>query len=435
MKPRLSFLSYGIYTFLLLGLLFHTSSDPAILGKYSARYSVVLALVMIGFLPWRWGTRFLLTDSRVESRGGKTIVLHSSQKIVFFFLLVATATLGAEGYLRSTEREQRGARLTAYHPYLQNQLTPNDENLHVNRHGFRGEEIDRDKPEGTFRIFLLGGSTVLSGRVDYEKSHARLLEVALRGSPGEAQIQVLNAGTQWHTTQHSLIKYLFKIRDFEPDLVIVWHGINDLYRSFSPPRFARGEYRADYSHFNGPIARLLFEYSERPTPVSSVLKESLLLESVFPHSTFYSDFYEPENDIEYIAVNEFPSLTAFARNMRELARVTRNDGVPLVLATQPSLYREDLSEEDRATLIFAKTFCVNDAGQAPDLESMTAGLTLFNDTVREIAVEDGIPLLDLESMVPKTSEYFVDDVHYTEAGNALVAQLVADFLSARGLLN
>lgn len=131
MRPLLTSISYGLYTFLLLGLAFHTSSEPSILGKYSPRYAGLLALVAFGFLPWRWATRFFLAHSWIESGSGSPIVLHWSPKVLFSPLFVAAVAFGAEAYLRLTEREQRGDRLNSYHPYLQNQITPSDKDLHV----------------------------------------------------------------------------------------------------------------------------------------------------------------------------------------------------------------------------------------------------------------------------------------------------------------
>ena len=38
----------------------------------------------------------------------------------------------------------------------------------------------------------------------------------------------------WHTSQHSLIKILFKILDFNPDMIIMYHTVNDLHRILKP---------------------------------------------------------------------------------------------------------------------------------------------------------------------------------------------------------
>src|SRR5438105_3896699 len=59
------------------------------------------------------------------------------------------------------------------HPFLQHQLTPSlnkGTNLHVNSFGFNADPIRKKKPEGTYRIFIQGGSTVLNRSVPYDKN-------------------------------------------------------------------------------------------------------------------------------------------------------------------------------------------------------------------------------------------------------------------------
>jgi hypothetical protein len=79
----------------------------------------------------------------------------------------------------------------------------------------------------------------------------------LRQQYPDVTIEVQNAGSAWYTTAHLLIDYQLLVRQFEPDLIIVFEAINDLYRSFSPPWWAVGEFRPDYSHYLGPYIRFL----------------------------------------------------------------------------------------------------------------------------------------------------------------------------------
>jgi lysophospholipase L1-like esterase len=44
--------------------------------------------------------------------------------------------------------------------------------------------------------------------------------------------------------------------------------------------------------------------------------------------------------------------------------------------------------------------------------------------------------LNLAAKIPKTKEYFFDDVHFTEKGNDLVAKILADhFIKERKMKN
>jgi hypothetical protein len=55
-------------------------------------------------------------------------------------------------------------------------------------------------------------------------------------------------------------------------------------------------------------------------------------------------------------------------------------------------------------------------------------MNLFNETARNIAMENEVPFFDLEKVVPKTLDYFLDDVHYTEKGNKIIAEKLSEFV-------
>ena len=65
---------------------------------------------------------------------------------------------------------------------------------------------------------------------------------------------------------------------------------------------------------------------------------------------------------------------------------------------------------------------------------MVTGMNLFNDATRRLGRELGVPVIELEPAIPKTTEYFRDDCHYTREGNALVAETVFQHLISRGIV-
>ncbi len=432
MKKYFLILMSAMYLALVVGFVLHTSDDPFFFGKYSLKYGLVLLIILASFPIYFLVIRFILSSTTIRLRTGKSLVITPFHKIVFYSCLLLVVLLPDELLLRVFQ-EAKPNFLDSYHPYLQNRLKANDEEMHINSHGFRGEEITLRKPDGVIRIFVLGGSTVYCDRVPYESSHVRRLEKALAGYYPDHTIEVLNAGNHWHTTQHSLIKYLFKIKEYEPDLIILWHAINDLYRSFSPAEWARGDYRADYSHFYGPVSNMVFEHVDPSTPF--IAFDSLVVDrvgSVFEHN-FATDLRGKQN-ASPVDVFEFPSLAAFRRNMEEIVTILSADGVQLVLATQPFLYRSDLSEKERDLIEFPTLFCSMEGNRYPNIDSMIRGMNAFNAETTKVAIEHGIPLIDLESRIPKTTYYFLDDVHYTDEGNALVAQVISAYLIQQGLV-
>jgi len=105
---------------------------------------------------------------------------------------------------------------------------PSDElKPYINSHGFRGSEIEKNKPDNTFRIFAVGGSTTFSVGVEDEFTWPSLLQENLNSLKTTTKIEVVNAGHAGATsyTNSKLIKT--KLISFEPDLVIVYEGVND----------------------------------------------------------------------------------------------------------------------------------------------------------------------------------------------------------------
>jgi len=86
------------------------------------------------------------------------------------------------------------------------------------------------KPAGQFRIVCLGGSTTYTSDVkDYRDSYPYLLEKYLKAQ-GYNDVTVVNAGAGSWSSWESLINFQFRVLDLDPDLIIVYHGINDILR-------------------------------------------------------------------------------------------------------------------------------------------------------------------------------------------------------------
>lgn len=415
-------LSLGLYLVVFFGLLFHSTGGP-IFGRYSLLTGLSLGLMLLLFVPALKFLFFVTEDTPFTASNGETLVLKSSYKLQLLTALGLLIFVPIEISAQWKAARPSKKKILKFHPSLQLQGRPNHSRLHTNAHGFRGEEVAMDKPNGTFRVLFMGGSTVYCDRSAWEQTHVRLLETKLREQFPKRKIEVLNTGMHWYTSQHSLQNYLFRLQDFEPDLVILYHGINDLCRSFSPEKLSYGPFRSDYGHYFGPVARLVLKQHRAvkiPTPqcLHDFVNEVLFsdLRSLKPHS-----------------VKDFPSLKSFRRNMRRFAQILKLDKVPLILCSQAFIYRQDLDEKARAQLWMNSAFC-QQGGVYPDLESMARGMNQFNEASRAIAREAGLPFVELEPHLPKDLEHFHDDVHTTEKANAIIAERVFQRILAERLI-
>jgi lysophospholipase L1-like esterase len=279
--------------------------------------------------------------------------------------------------------------------------------------------ITTSDANASLRVLALGGSTTECGDLPLADRYPTVLQARLREHVSDAV--VFNAGRDWYTTRHSLINFAAQYQDWHPHLVVVLDAINDVYQSFSPAFYAASPYRADYSHFFGAAANgalpPTFEqylYSQRHGPVTTHF--------------WYEAPFVTERAVDY-PVDRYWSLRAFRANLARLVRTVRAAGSQVVLVTQPSLYHREMTAAEAKTLWFGPVFCATRLGFAryeyASPQSLERAMQAFNGAIREIAASEGAALADADAHVPKTLDNFADDVHYTPAGAALVAQTVA----------
>ena len=70
----------------------------------------------------------------------------------------------------------------------------------------------------------------------------------------------------------------------------------------------------------------------------------------------------------------------------------------------------------------------------PSARSMGRAMRTFNAATRKVAKLTGALLVDAESVVPKTWDYFADDIHTTELGGQTVGAEAARVIMDAGLI-
>jgi lysophospholipase L1-like esterase len=379
-----------------------------------------------------------------------------AKKAIFRILAVGLSALvvcaGGECYLQIREfrtfqamANQRDLFFEA-DPFLQIRLKSGKPRSHVNAEGFRGDPLDR-APQ-TRRIFALGGSSTLTLPLQHDETYPARLEAKLRTRYPALSIQVQNAACDWYTTEHSLIRYLFCIRDLQPDVVIIKHTINDLVRSFCPEWWCLPgvSYRRDYSHYLGPVVRLaqkpiayrpfrqcllrrefrqvLAQYiAPAPLDTGAILMASTNRIRLPFESNSIPAFEEFYAHAQAVTVTNFPSLAAYETNLRLLVQILKQDHVQVILETEPSLYRPGLTWRELRRLYFGPLHCAQNSVY-PDVASLANGMSLFNGVALKVARELDVPVVDLDRSIPKTLDYFFDDVHPTAKATEIEASLL-----------
>jgi lysophospholipase L1-like esterase len=416
-----------------VGFALHTSLDPDVFGKWSWGYAAFLAgwwllVVPLAWVLWRW----VLSTNVLVLPSGRTLTWRPSAKVLLVLAVVAFLGVGVRVRVRSALG--RGAttqmRSDQFHPYLQNVPTPDRGRFGTNRLGFRGAEIDVERKPGSFRVFAFGGSTVFCGPLRLGETSCERMRERLAAARPDLVVEVQNAATDWHTTQHSLIKLLTRVRGLSPDVVVIYHAINDLCRSLVPDDFAIGPYRDDYGHYLGPAASLVkdgatwaFVRMQMGHCFSDLLHDQVRV--IGPSGDgiggVRSMFFPKTREVE---VRDWPSLVPFARNLADFVGIAKRAGIEVVVATQPYLYRTDLTPAEREVIWSPRAH--HQDGTRPSIASMIDGMERFNAKSREVAEATGARFVDLAARMPKDLAHLYDDVHVTAKGAALVGEVLAE---------
>lgn len=299
--------------------------------------------------------------------------------------------------------------------------------------GYRGGPIPMPKPRGEYRIACLGASTTYADPVqDPADAYPPRLERVLH-QRGHGQVRVINAGASGYSSYETLVNFEFRVLDLEPDMVIVYHALNDLSgRMVWPPSAYRGDNSGHVRLASG--AGQDTPLLERSTLARIVLVRFGLATS---HLDLFRNFARPARSdrawafmrqqergsypsgpfrqVDVMQILERNPPVYFRRNLENLVFIARGHGIQPVLLT------------------FAQT---QQGRGEPALRSpeVRRGLAEHNAVIRDVGQALGVPVYDLAAEFPDDPRYFVGAVHFSAAGNQRRAELVADFLLRENLV-
>jgi lysophospholipase L1-like esterase len=305
----------------------------------------------------------------------------------------------------------------------------------TNNAGFRGAALTRPKPHDEYRVFMVGGSTTEDFYLDDTEALTFVLQGELNRSNGARQIRVYGAGKGGDMSADHLAMISQRIVHLEPDLIILFCGMNDLTAAihrldycFFPERKRPG-----YSLLNlAAFAATEFQLSRYAyAPLRRIFRPSSreILETVTERSTYRAKV-QVRKRAPVARERPRTDLPSYEENLKSIIGIARANGIALALVTQASSWN---SKVDGGMADWHWMTYRHNVNVSYPEEWMDAALESYNGVMRRLGQESGVPVFDLANAIGKSREFFYDDCHFNVAGARRAAEQLGGFVSDRFL--
>ncbi len=296
----------------------------------------------------------------------------------------------------------------------------------ANSLGYRDDEVSPTKPDGVFRVLMLGDSFTVGANVRQEEAYAQVLERLLNERRPTQQIEVVNTAVGgWEPFQYAQY-YEHYGRQLQPDLIVIGFFVgNDAYNQLEKveqlptailgrrvsPGAADNEVTAlrvfllEHSH----LARLLMQQ----TPHALVFTRQRCDEFTEDYLAIQSD--RLKNHLQRSAEQEALAENS-VRQVDRIREMAELDQVPVVVVLLPD--ENQLNPALQARLV------------PPDQQDRY-DFDMPQSLLLERFQALGVPTIDLLPQFRADPRcLYMNDTHWTSEGHGLAAQAIMQGLSA-----
>lgn len=339
------------------------------------------------------------------------IILEFGIRLVLFFTHPGNRTLTPDAYEEVDPNFGWGLK-----PNYQNVLfspdTGREELLIINSKGFRGKEFETEKKPGVSRIIAMGDSVTFGITPEACPYPAQLQELLDQKYPN--QIEIINAGVEGYSSQYVLKRLQYDILQYQPDMIIVYAGWNDLY-AVNPLSLMDSGQLTGLANFLNKF--YLYKGSRK-----------LIFQWLKPELASILNQNHPEIKTENAYQNFEPA--DYRNNLEQIVATAKNSQIRVVLVNLASILSDQMTEMD-----LQKVHYPYFTSGVKELKTLQAR---YNQTIKEVAQKEQVPLIDLDQVLsqrPNKGELFFDTMHLYCAGQKVIAETVLNSLISQKQLN
>lgn len=277
--------------------------------------------------------------------------------------------------------------------------------------GFRGAPPPADFGD-YLTIVTVGGSTTECFYLSDGQTWTDLLGVQLaRDFP---RLWINNAGLDGATTYRHIILMEDYLVHLKPKVVLFLVGINDV---------GVGNINYRPKPGLGGLLRRLTNKSEVYALGLNIYRYFVAQSRGLPHREVD---LRKQGTLEVSAETQRETLRKYREKylpyyrarLEKLISLCRSHGIVPVFLTQPTLYGPGIDPVTGVDLEKVRL------GENLNGGEMFAVMELYNDTLRQVGAQEQVLVIDLAKEMPRSSLYYYDYLHYTEAGAAQVAAII-----------
>lgn len=309
---------------------------------------------------------------------------------------------------------------------------PNGVPAIANRQGNRDDVVEIPKPEGVFRILMIGDSFTVGANVEMQDAYPQVLERLLNESGGPA-IEVVNTGTGgWSPFQYAEFLEHYGAQ-YEPDLVIVglFVGNDLLVDRFAPEQtmtavLGRRVSREAAENTGITLQVLAYEHSHIFRALMRSKPGDMSFVRASPGCDDFNDYYlavqgpraqvhlrEPSEADRLLAENSLAEIERMRSKAAELGAGFVVVVIPDENQINPALQAAIISAEEMPNYDFSQPQSyLNEQFAASDIAT--------------------VDLLDIFRNDPRC--LYMNDTHWIPAGHRLAAEHIRDYLRANALI-
>ncbi|MBE9030223.1 SGNH/GDSL hydrolase family protein [filamentous cyanobacterium LEGE 11480] len=344
------------------------------------------------------------------------------------------------------------------HPLTGYQLVPNQENaaLKINNQGLRSAaDIPTNKPKNEVRILVIGGSTAfgaltsknastfaqqlenrLNQQVKAQKSNPAKFRpnvlpyfademqkaLALPAKVRNANYRVINAAVPGYLSGNTLADFTTRLQRYQPNIVVLMNGYSDL---LTPATQVATDLATDQLAAQ-PVSHLWGSVREG-------------IQGLFHHlyltKTFRYWILKPEPKLEQLvnpldrSGNSLPDqlgqddkalkqrVDRYRNNLQQLANITGNSKIPLVVSLTPELHQRQTDKQSEAEKrrfeALGKTY----------QERVKTGYTALDQAVKQVkSKRRNLIIVPLSKTINQfDGEVFQDTIHLTDEAQTAVS--------------